>query len=151
MDLLEEFVSRSVLCWLETVDESGMPNVSPKEVFDVVDGRLVIANIASPRTAANIQANPWVCASLLDVFEQKGLRVAGRATLRSASAPDADGMRERLEAITGGRFPFSEMFVVEVEGVQPYMAPSWHVFPGMDPVARREGALRSYGVMDLPG
>jgi predicted pyridoxine 5'-phosphate oxidase superfamily flavin-nucleotide-binding protein len=43
---------RSVLCWLATADESGQPNVSPKEVFAVADDKhIVVANIASPGSA----------------------------------------------------------------------------------------------------
>ena len=146
MKVLEEFVSRSVLCWLATVDEVGAPNVSPKEVFDLVGGRLVIANIASPRSSANIRLNPSVCVSLLDIFEQKGVRVSGRATVLSTNSDDASEMRTKLELKTEGRFPFHEIFVVEVDEVHPYMAPSWHLYPEMHPADRRAAARRAYGV-----
>ena len=89
MSILEEYVSKSVLCWLATVDSSGLPNVSPKEVFDLVEGRIVIANIASPRSSANIRANASACISLLDIFEQKGVRVSGRAKVL-ALCPNPD-------------------------------------------------------------
>lgn len=148
MDLLEDFVSKSVLCWLATVDETGAPNVSPKEVFDMDGGRLVIANIASPRSSANIKTNPLVCVSLLDIFEQKGLRLSGRAAVMSTTLDETEEMRRKLESKTEGRFPFSEVFVVEIDDVQPYMAPSWYLFPEMHPAERRSGALRSYGVRD---
>lgn len=147
--VLEEFASRSVLCWLATVDASGAPNVSPKEVFDVVGGRLVIANIASPRSSANIRVHPLVCVSLLDVFEQEGLRVTGRATVQPAKSPEADEMRTRLEDITEGLYPFSEMFVVDVHDVKPFRSPSWHLYPDIDRLDRRADALRTYGVQDL--
>jgi predicted pyridoxine 5'-phosphate oxidase superfamily flavin-nucleotide-binding protein len=146
MNILEEFVSRSVLCWLATVDEAGAPNVSPKEVFDLVGGRLAIANIASPRSSANIRLNPSVCVSLLDIFEQKGVRVSGRATVLSTNSDDVSEMRTKLESKTAGRFPFREIFVVEVDEVQPYMAPSWHLYPEMDSADRRAAARRAYGV-----
>ena len=148
MNILEEFVSRSVLCWLATVDEAGAPNVSPKEVFDLVGGRLAIANIASPRSSANIRLNPSVCVSLLDIFEQKGVRVSGRARVVATTSDEAEAMRIKLESKTQGLFPFSEIFVVEVDDVQPYMAPSWHLFPDIDPDVRRSETLRAYGVQD---
>ena len=48
------FARRSVLCWLATVDESGQPNVSPKEIFAVFDSdHPVIAYIPSAGTARN--------------------------------------------------------------------------------------------------
>ena len=47
----------SVLCWLATVDDHGMPNVSPKEIFCCHGEReLLIANIASPQSVRNIKA-----------------------------------------------------------------------------------------------
>jgi len=106
VEILQEFVTRSVLCWLATVDATGAPNVSPKEVFDVVGDRRVIANIASPRSSANIRVNPLVCVSLLDVFEQEGLRISGRASAQSSSAFEANEMRTRLEAKTEGLSTF---------------------------------------------
>ena len=148
MSILEEYVSKSVLCWLATVDSFGAPNVSPKEVFDLVDNCIVIANIASPRSSANIRANKSVCLSLLDIFEQRGVRVLGRAKVVVATSDEAEAMRIKLESKTQGLFPFSEIFVVEVDDVQPYMAPSWHLFPDMDPDVRRSETLRAYGVQD---
>jgi len=114
VELLEEFVSRSVLCWLATVDPSGAPSVSPKEVF-----------------------------------EQQGLRISGRATVHPSAAVEMQAARSLLEGKTAGRFPFAEILVVEVDDVQPYAAPSWHLFPTMDPAERRAGALRAYRVRDL--
>ena len=149
MEILQEFVTRSVLCWLATVDATGAPNVSPKEVFDVVGDQLVIANIASPRSSANIRVNPLVCVSLLDVFEQEGLRISGPASVQSSNAFEGNEMRTRLEARTEGLFPFSEMFVVDVHDVKPFKSPSWHLFPAINPAERRAAALRTYGVQDL--
>ena len=45
-------IEQSVLCWLATVSADGIPNVSPKEAFlHDGEGRLLVANIASPTTA----------------------------------------------------------------------------------------------------
>lgn len=77
---VQDFASRSILCWLATVGKNGQPNVSPKEIFAVIDAEhLVIANIASPASAQNIEANPLVCVSFVDVFVQKGFKVSGEA------------------------------------------------------------------------
>lgn len=41
------YIDRSVLCWLATVDATGAPNVSPKEVFCAYGAStLLVANIA---------------------------------------------------------------------------------------------------------
>jgi len=58
---IQEFARRSVLCWFATVDSTGQPNVSPKEIFAVFDSEhLVVANIASPASARNVEQNPRV-------------------------------------------------------------------------------------------
>jgi len=149
MNLLEEYAARSVLCWLATVDVTGAPNLSPKEVFGLVDGRIVIANIASPRSSRNLRSNPRVCVSLLDIFEQKGVRVAGLGAVCSADDVEMVGARALLNTRTEGRFPFSEIFVIEVGDVQPFSAPSWHLYPEVDPAERRTGVLRTYGVHEI--
>ena len=146
---LEEYVARSVLCWLATVDETGAPNLSPKEVFGLFDGRIVIANIASPRSSRNLKSNPHACVSLLDIFEQKGVRVTGLGAVCLADDVEMAGARALLNTLTDGRFPFSEIFVIEVGDVQSYSAPSWHLYPEVDPAERRAGVLRSYGVQDV--
>ena len=54
--------------------------MSPKEIFAVFDSEhLVIANIASPTSARNIETNSRVCVSFVDVFVQKGFKVTGLA------------------------------------------------------------------------
>ena len=62
-DLKEAFDS-IVLCWLATVSSEWEPNVSPKELFFVLDTEtLLIANIASPQSLKNILQNSKVCVS----------------------------------------------------------------------------------------
>ena len=73
---VQNSAAHSVLCWLATVDGNGQPNVSPKEIFAAFDTEhLVIANIASPSSVRNIEVNPLVCVSFIDVFVQKGFKV----------------------------------------------------------------------------
>jgi hypothetical protein len=58
---ITDCAGRATLCWLATVDATGQPNVSPKEVFAVFDAQhLVIAHIASPTSVRNIQVNDRV-------------------------------------------------------------------------------------------
>lgn len=51
-------INDSVLCWLASANNDGEPNVSPKEMF-IADGHehFFIANIASPNSVSNIEAN----------------------------------------------------------------------------------------------
>lgn len=77
---IRRLIDRCVLCWLATVDPEGGPTVSPKEIFEALgDDRLLIAHIASPGSVRNLEHNPRVCVSLVDVFVQKGWKLSGSA------------------------------------------------------------------------
>ena len=52
-------LKNSVLCWLATVDPTGVPNVTPEEIFaSDGDDRVVIADIASSNSVRNIRLQP---------------------------------------------------------------------------------------------
>lgn len=82
--------ARGVLCWFATVDANGQPNVSPKEVFAVLDTEyLVTANIASPTSVRNIEVSAPVSVSFIEIFVQKGFKIAGIA--RNVRRQDTEG------------------------------------------------------------
>lgn len=78
----QNYFDQFVLCWLATVSEKGVPNVSPKELFIFErEKQLLIANIASPQSVKNIRANPQVCVSGVNIWTQKGLQCKGKAVV----------------------------------------------------------------------
>lgn len=139
---------KSVLCWLATADASGQPNVSPKEVFAIADKEhVVVANIASPKTASNIRVNARVCLSFVDVFVQKGYKVLGKAREVQPSDPAFDRWAAPLKAMAGDRFPIHSVFVIRATAVEPIVAPSYRLYPSETTEASQvEAALRTYGV-----
>ena len=65
---------------IATASKEGNPNVSPKGSFRVLDDEHVIfANIASPRTMANLKQNPQLTAIIFDRSTRKGCRIWGKA------------------------------------------------------------------------
>ncbi len=65
--------------FVATASKEGKPNVSPKGSFRVLDDEHVIfAEIASPRTMANLKENPQVCAIVFDPATRRGCRVWGK-------------------------------------------------------------------------
>ena len=147
-DEVRKAVQSSVLCWLATVDANGHPNVSPKELFCVHDAsHLVIANIASPGSAKNINDNAAVCVSFVDVLVQKGFKVHGLARNILASDSDFEQWATQLKILTGTRFRIHSIFVIHAEKIEPIMAPSYHFFPDeVDEESQIESALKRYGV-----
>ena len=144
---------RSVLCWLATADESGQPNVSPKEVFAVADDKhIVVANIASPGSAKNIHINAKVCLSFIDVFAQKGFKVFGVASDVTPEAAEYFRWVEPLRMMAGDCFPIHSVFVVRATAVEPIIAPSYRLYPSETTEASQvQAALRTYGVREVGG
>ncbi len=138
----------SVLCWLATADESGSPNVSPKELFAIFDEQhLVIANIASPKSVRNVARNPQVCVGFIDVFVQKGFKISGHCRNCTPDNADFSNWLAPLKEMVGTRFRVHSVLVVTAQQVEPIIAPSYRFFPDETSEASQvAAALRRYGV-----
>ena len=67
---------------IATASKEGKPNVSVKGSFRVLDdGHVVFADIASPRTMANLRENPQLAAIVFDPASRKGCRIWGRVEI----------------------------------------------------------------------
>ena len=76
----KKIISRFGPALIATASKEGKPNVSPKGSFRVPDDEhVVFANIASPRTMANLKENPQLTAILFDRSTRKGCRIWGGA------------------------------------------------------------------------
>lgn len=141
-------INDSVLCWLATVDQDGMPNVSPKEAF-LADGdkHLLIANIASPNSVNNIQANSSVCVSFVDVFRQKGFKLKGKAVVLEEKDDLYAEKHQIFLDITNGKYPIKGIIQIEVTEVNPIIAPSYWLFPDTTEQQQIEQAMQTYNVM----
>ena len=65
-----------------TASKNGKPNVSAKGSLRVLDDEhLLFADVASPRTIANIKENPQVAAICLDAAARKGCRIWGKGEI----------------------------------------------------------------------
>lgn len=138
----------SVLCWLATVDEQGQPNVSPKEIWAVLDAQhLVIGHIASPNSVRNIAKQPKVCVSFIDVFVQKGFKVLGEARLVAKGHAEFSKWAALLLPMAGERFALHSVIVVRATAVEPIVAPSYRLYPQETTEASQAaGAMKTYGV-----
>ncbi len=138
-----------VLCWLATADADGQPNVSPKEVFAVVDERhLVIAHIASPISVRNIQQNPKVCVSLIDIFVQRGWKLMGHAQYVNARDDAFYTHAKPLLGMVGDQFKIQGVMVVEVVQAHPIVAPSYRFYPDSTTESGQiEAAMKVYGLV----
>src|ERR1700729_1064838 len=85
---MQSLVRRTILCFAATINGDGSPNLSPKSTLIVHDDQhLLFANIASPRTVANLRLDPRIEINCVDIFSRRGYRFTGHASVRSAGDP----------------------------------------------------------------
>ncbi len=146
-----EAAASSVLCWLATVDSSGMPNVSPKEVFRVYGEEIIVANIVSPGSAANIRSSGKACLSFVNVITQKGWKCSGPAREYTAGETGFEERFRLLVELAGSQFPIKSVLRVTVTSWQKTLAPSSLLVPGTTEKSRIERALANYGASGYTG
>lgn len=121
-----------VLLWLATTNNFGEPNVSPKELF-LFKGRnkLIIANIASPKSVMNILENPNVCLSGIGIWKQKGIQCRGKAKILSPQKK---------------RFKKVEQHFIEIQITQhkEIEAPSYFYYPTIEEEDQINASKKTY-------
>lgn len=144
---VKESISENVLCWLATSNEKGEPNCSPKEVFTVSEkSELVIANIASPESVANVEVNPNVCVSFVHVFKQKGFKLKGQARYVPFGSKAFTTYMPLVEPVVGTTFKVNGFIVVGVTSVAPIIAPAYFMVKGTTEASQISSAKKAYGV-----
>ncbi|MEZ6137499.1 MAG: pyridoxamine 5'-phosphate oxidase family protein [Pirellulaceae bacterium] len=142
-------IESSVLCWLATVAMDGSPNVSPKEAFiHDGNGRILVAHIASPQTVRNIESEPRVCLSFIDVFTQKGHKVRGTARVLRESDERYHEQLSRLVQFIGDTYRILAVIEVEPTEVEEIIAPSYRMFPGTATGKMIQQSLATYKVAE---
>lgn len=144
---IKESLEASVLCWLATIAKDGRPNVSPKEIFTPFGtDHVLVANIASPGTVRNIKANPNVCVSFVEVFDQRGFKLMGTAEIIGKNNSEYKELFRPLHALATDAYPIASIIKVKLDAVEEINAPSYHLFPKIPDDERRAGAMKNYGV-----
>ncbi|WP_343561258.1 pyridoxamine 5'-phosphate oxidase family protein [Kiloniella sp. b19] len=151
-DLALSSIETSVLCWLATADSKGQASVSPKQIF-CANGTesLLIANIASPHSRANIRQNRKVCVSMIDIFVQKGCKIYGEAKIHEKGSEGYERLvPPLLKLLEPGYLQIRDVIEVHPTSIKPLMAPSYHLSPEKreEETVRAEG-YETYGVRPL--
>lgn len=144
-DDIKKYLESSVLCWLATVSEDGTPNLSPKEIFlPEGDRHVLIAHVASPKSVRNIKANPKVCLSFVEVFEQRGYKLNGLARVVEPGDPGYEERVAPLKRIATEHFPVLAFIELEVLQAVPIVAPRYKLYRDTTPEAQVERAVKTY-------
>jgi predicted pyridoxine 5'-phosphate oxidase superfamily flavin-nucleotide-binding protein len=144
---IREYIDKSVLCWLATVSNENIPNVSPKEIYTYYGtDTIIIANIASPQTVKNIKHNQNICVSFIDILVQKGFQIKGKAEIIGKTNSGFEEMEKILTKMTGGKFPFRTITKISVEQAKPIIAPKYVLYPETTEKEQIESAKKIYGI-----
>lgn len=144
---IKKCINKSVLCWLATVSNENIPNVSPKEIFNhFKTDKIIIANIASPQSVKNIKQNTNICLSFIDILVQKGFQLKGKARIVEKTDVDFLEMEKTLVKMTEGKFPFATITEITIQQVKPIIAPKYILYPETTEKEQIESAKRQYGI-----
>ena len=147
---VKRYIEHSVLCWLATSNKKAYPNVSPKEIFlRYGNTKILIANIASPKTIRNIKENPQVCISFINVFVQKGYKIQGQANILKKSEPDFIEKELLLKKIAGEKFAIQSIIEITATIIESIIAPSYRFYPETKEQDKIKEAMKTYGVQPL--
>ncbi|MFT5863614.1 MAG: putative pyridoxine 5'-phosphate oxidase superfamily flavin-nucleotide-binding protein [Flavobacteriales bacterium] len=107
---------------------------------------MIVANIASSQTVKNIQSNPKVSVSFIDILVQKGYQLKGTAEIVSKEHPLFSEMESKLIEISQGLFPFTTITSICIEHVKPIIAPRHLLYPDTTVKAQIQAAKNQYGL-----
>lgn len=143
---IKKSIDESILCWLATVDNTGSPNCSPKEIFTYFgDSQVIIANIASPESVNNIEINPDVCVSFVHVLKQKGFKLKGRAKYDVTGGAYHEQF-EQVQNLAGKSFPVKGVIVIDISSAKQIIAPGYYLVPGTTEESQIKSAKYAYGM-----
>lgn len=144
---VKKYIENSVLCWLVTSDSENIPNVSPKEMFTYYDEHtLLIANLASPQSVANIELNANVCVSFVDIFVQKGYKLIGSAKIIEKHEASFPNLLKQLTDLFTDKFPIKCIIAITVTRVEAIQAPSYFLYPEATEETQVASAMMTYNV-----
>ena len=93
---MQEFM-KGKMAWVATASPDGVPNTTPKGTVQIIDDEhIVFADLFSLKTRDNLQKNPKVAVTVVDLEKYKGYQFKGSAELVD-SGPVFDRVVEQLK------------------------------------------------------
>jgi predicted pyridoxine 5'-phosphate oxidase superfamily flavin-nucleotide-binding protein len=147
---VEAIIKRAILSFVATVNEDGTPNLSPKASLTVRSGVLYFADIASPATVRNLKRNPAVEINVVDIFERRGYRFKGQASILPPRDEEYSMIADWVRATNGLEYPVDHVVRIETISITPLLSPA-HVFaePARSQDEIRKTYYQKYGVKPI--
>lgn len=121
---MKRVVEEQRLGFLATVCEDGTPNLSPKGLTFVLDDEhLVIGEVRSPGTIANLTTRPTAEINVVDPIARKGFRFKGNCRVYSEGV-EFEELVTFLRA-KGAKSRLRSVIVMRVERAYPLVSPAY--------------------------
>jgi predicted pyridoxine 5'-phosphate oxidase superfamily flavin-nucleotide-binding protein len=143
---MHDVIQRSILSFIATVNEDGMPNLSPKASLVARNDALFFADIASPQTIRNLQRNPAISINVVDVFARRGYRFNGMARVLPDGDLDRRYVAEWVWGTNGADYPVNHVVRIDVREALPLLSPAYRFGDAVSEEALREAYMAKYGV-----
>jgi predicted pyridoxine 5'-phosphate oxidase superfamily flavin-nucleotide-binding protein len=147
---VEAIIKQAILSFVATVNEDGTPNLSPKASLTVRNGVLYFADIASPGTIRNLRRNPAVEINVIDIFQRRGYRFKGHASILPPGDDEYSMIADWVRATNGLEYPVDHVVRIETISITPLLSPA-HVFaePARSQDEIRNTYYQKYGVKPI--
>lgn len=134
---MKRVITENRLGFYATVCADGTPNLSPKGstiVYD--DDHLAFVDLGSPGTLSNLESNPSIEISIVDLFVRKGYRFKGTATIVTEGSV-FDDIRNSYQgsAVQALVSNVRSAVLVKVDRALPLVSPGY--LPGISEVEMR--------------
>ena len=123
----EAIIKGAILSCVATVNEDGTPNLSPKASLTVRNGKLYFADIASPGTLRNLNANAAVEINVVDVFLRRGYRFRGKAFILPPDGDEYSTIADWVRISNGPEYPVEHVVRIDVTSMSSLLSPA-HIF-----------------------
>jgi predicted pyridoxine 5'-phosphate oxidase superfamily flavin-nucleotide-binding protein len=138
---MKRVVAEHPLGYVATAATDGTPNVSPKGTFFVVDDTTIaFAEIRSPATMRNLQANPRIEVNFIDPFVRKGYRFAGTARIFARGDGSFDELLKKSGSSLAPRV--KAIVVISVTKALPLVSPAYDDGTATEQTIRRSWTTR---------
>lgn len=123
----QALITRWPLGHIATVTPDGLPRVSPKGTFLVLDETTIaFGEIRSPQTVANLEQTPACEVNFVDTFLRKGARLRGQAEIVRRDAAEFEALMPLFREIWGELCDRMNLIVkIAVEEVKPLSTPPY--------------------------
>lgn len=126
-EFAKQIIERFPLGYVATVTEDGLPSLSPKGTFLILDDETVaFAEIRSPGTMSNLKCHSWAEVNFVDIWLRKGVRVFGKTEIIARGNDEFDTLFPLWnEAFTSLADRINAIVKIKAERVKPIITPPY--------------------------